>query len=607
MSISKGIKKYLVCVVIFSILFFFGFYLNKTTAQQGPDFYVSSDKYSINLNDSTKMTAVINSSWVNNDQGIVKATFPNVSGGTFSPTTCVFPNSSTSKSSCSVNFKGTKAGTFEIKAYTITLDNKRYWAPAFNMVILDQNNNGSGGIEVQKVVSPSDQSVSEIGPFPFSVTYKVLPPKSTPARDVVMFEAWIDGTPHTVDLVPVKAPTGSIISEDKTPQRIGKVFTTSFRDNNPAPFTSGGVYTWKIYDYYTNQIYKQGQFKIKQQIGTGSGYYFIAKLQSTTVNEYYYSVSSRYATEDECNTGWTSYVNQNPKALPSTTPTCKQYDTLPTTPENENVPTQGTTETNYTLLAPLPGLTNFDTSQSCELARYLNIAIKIILGICAVLAVIMMIYGGFQYMTSVIISEKKSARDSITNALFGLILALGAYLILYTINPNILNICIDQQIPVVDATIDPDLETSASTDIANLSSPTATCIEGYVNISTQSSPSSINVCKSIANNLSNLLSAAKNSGIILSGYGSRTKAQQVALRVAHGCPDNSTPSNSCHPPTARPGHSKHESGKAVDFNCNGKSLSKNDQCYAWLVQHASSSYGMYNFANEPWHWSDDGH
>ena len=102
--------------------------------------------------------------------------------------------------------------------------------------------------------------------------------------------------------------------------------------------------------------------------------------------------------------------------------------------------------TSYHLLAPLPcpsgdtscsgNLTDYSTTG--DLSGYLNMAIAIFIGICAVLAVIMIIIGGLEYMTSELISNKEHGKERITNAIFGLLLALGAWTILNTINPNLL-------------------------------------------------------------------------------------------------------------------------------------------------------------------------
>jgi len=234
----------------------------------------------------------------------------------------------------------------------------------------------------------------------------------------------------------------------------------------------------------------------------------------------------------------------------------------------------------------------------------MNILIKILIGIGAVLAMIMIVKGGLEYMASSLPSGKEAGRGTITNAILGLLIALGSYLLLYTVNPNLLNLCLDQQLPQVEITIDPETETAPWTETAQITGPTKTCTEGYTNVSTQGQPSTINVCKSISNNLTKLLAAAKLKNFILSGSGSRTLAQQTALRNQHGCPNPTSPPSACHPPTARPGRSKHESGKAVDFNCNGAPIA-GTSCLAWLRQNAGN-FGFKNLASEPWHWSDTG-
>lgn len=111
----------------------------------------------------------------------------------------------------------------------------------------------------------------------------------------------------------------------------------------------------------------------------------------------------------------------------------------------------------YTLLAPLPCntpgiegcgedelLKTFDpTDAHNAFGKYLNLMITIFIGICAVLAVIMIVMGGIEYMTTELISGKEAGRQRITNAIFGLILALGAWTILNQINPDILDVSLD--------------------------------------------------------------------------------------------------------------------------------------------------------------------
>ena len=120
----------------------------------------------------------------------------------------------------------------------------------------------------------------------------------------------------------------------------------------------------------------------------------------------------------------------------------------------------------------------------------------------------------------------------------------------------------------------------------------------------------IQVHESIANNVRNLLEHAARDGIRLTGGGYRSAASQIALRRAH-CGTSQwaiyqKPSYQCRPPTARPGRSMHEQGKAIDFRHNGRSVnSRNSTAFRWLAANAKT-YGLYNLPSEPWHWSTNG-
>jgi LAS superfamily LD-carboxypeptidase LdcB len=115
----------------------------------------------------------------------------------------------------------------------------------------------------------------------------------------------------------------------------------------------------------------------------------------------------------------------------------------------------------------------------------------------------------------------------------------------------------------------------------------------------------ITVASSIADNLAQLLNHASADGVELSGWGYRNPQDQQRLREAH-CPDpESSPSYACRPPTARPGHSMHERGLAIDFTQGGKTLNSGSSGYRWLRLNASR-YGLQNLPGEPWHWSTNG-
>ena len=104
----------------------------------------------------------------------------------------------------------------------------------------------------------------------------------------------------------------------------------------------------------------------------------------------------------------------------------------------------------YRLLAPLPCtngapgcvLTTFnpasEASNDTALGKYLNLMIKLFIGLCAVLSVVMIVIGGIEVMTSELAHTKEAGKEKIAQALLGLVIALGAYALLYTINPDLL-------------------------------------------------------------------------------------------------------------------------------------------------------------------------
>ena len=60
--------------------------------------------------------------------------------------------------------------------------------------------------------------------------------------------------------------------------------------------------------------------------------------------------------------------------------------------------------------------------------------------IAGVLAFAMIVYAGFQYLTSGgNTAQQKDAQERIVSAIIGIVLLFAFYIILYTINPNILN------------------------------------------------------------------------------------------------------------------------------------------------------------------------
>lgn len=270
-----------------------------------------------------------------------------------------------------------------------------------------------------------------------------------------------------------------------------------------------------------------------------------------------------------------------------------------------------TTNTTYKLLAPLPGFS--ELTSSTNIGDYFNKMIIIIIGLCAVLAVVMLVVGGVQYMGSESIFGKTDAKNQMTKAIFGLLIAIGAYALLNTINPALLGkngLTVKQ----VSAEIEEvPLITYEKGDY------TKDCTEGFVDLlvkygdGTVGTPrDTINICKSVSTKLASMINAAYRNtpALKISGVGSRPITKQESLRAKYcgGTTNIYNPNAKCSQSVAIPGTSNHEKGLAIDITCNGVSPGKTDTsnpCYVWLTKNAIT-YGFknnYNELKETWHWS----
>ena len=85
------------------------------------------------------------------------------------------------------------------------------------------------------------------------------------------------------------------------------------------------------------------------------------------------------------------------------------------------------------LLSPLP---NQDPAAG-SIEDYLKTAFPFFIQVSVALAILMIAWGGLEYILSRVPGAKSEGKGRINQALFGLLIALTAYLILTTINPNI--------------------------------------------------------------------------------------------------------------------------------------------------------------------------
>lgn len=313
---------------------------------------------------------------------------------------------------------------------------------------------------------------------------------------------------------------------------------------------------------------------------------------------------------------------------------CDKKATLLSIEKNGNVTTKVTVDPSksnsiakeaYNLLAPIGNLKCIDDGSGAGnsgclkggVGTYLNTIFNIAIGLAGALAVVMIVINSISYMGTESVFGKTDAKGKILSAIGGLLLALGAYAILNTINPALTG-SEGLQIDQVVAEIDEDPITEDSPNLVVPSGAIARCPDGISK--TQTKGGVFYVCNSLVARFKAMIDDAWAQGIKISGGGFRTKENQIALRTKNcgGSSNAFNQSATCNPQTALPGTSMHESGLAFDFKCEGKLINigtgkKNrftinpgtKKCFDWLSVN-SSKYGLKNLPSENWHWSTTG-
>jgi hypothetical protein len=97
-------------------------------------------------------------------------------------------------------------------------------------------------------------------------------------------------------------------------------------------------------------------------------------------------------------------------------------------------------------------LVNVGIDPNADFSGYLNTLYAIAIVVAALLAVIKIAIGGVKYMLSEVVTSKADAKKDIRGAVFGLIIVLGAFLILNTINSGLVGGSIGGNISQLQAT-----------------------------------------------------------------------------------------------------------------------------------------------------------
>lgn len=110
------------------------------------------------------------------------------------------------------------------------------------------------------------------------------------------------------------------------------------------------------------------------------------------------------------------------------------------------VPTTQAAPIEYPLLEKIPGTANLSGN---NLSGYLSAVYKVALIVVTLSAVFMLSVGGFMYLTSAgNTSSIGTAKGIIYDSLIGLVIALSAWLILYIINPDLIEITLEGLPPI---------------------------------------------------------------------------------------------------------------------------------------------------------------
>ncbi|MBI5732266.1 MAG: hypothetical protein HY982_02820, partial [Candidatus Magasanikbacteria bacterium] len=87
------------------------------------------------------------------------------------------------------------------------------------------------------------------------------------------------------------------------------------------------------------------------------------------------------------------------------------------------------------------GITIGGKKEYAHLGDYIKTVYTYLVGVGGIVAVVMLIWGGFTYLTAAGSPERiSSAKSTIGSSLLGMLLLVGSYTLLYTINPDLVRL-----------------------------------------------------------------------------------------------------------------------------------------------------------------------
>ncbi len=223
----------------------------------------------------------------------------------------------------------------------------------------------------------------------------------------------------------------------------------------------------------------------------------------------------------------------------------------------------------YTPLEPnaLPGV----TESAANLGSFLGSVFNFGIAAAVVLALIMIIWGGIEYMTTDAWMKKGEGKKRITDALLGLGLALVSWLLLYIINPNLVtyngNLLLNPATPAKTS------QTAPITNNAAGSQSTASQTN-----SANTNPTGSSGCPGPACiDASGMLACKDTSKCYLDG----TFANELAISLA----GQNARVTEAYPPTTEHESACHQNGTCADVNLLNSDTNVNDvkQVYASMV------------------------